>query len=61
MSESATLPGNFLQTFWDLASDEEAERIGAALRLVTHLREQQVCAHVGVWYVVRVGSSSRAG
>ena len=48
MSESATLPGNFLQTFWDLASDEEAERIGAALRLVTHLREQQVCAHVGV-------------
>lgn len=41
MSESASLPGEVLQTFWDLASEEEAERLQAASRLVTYLREQQ--------------------
>lgn len=49
MSVETALSGNFLQTFWDLASEEEAERIRAASCLVTYLTEQQVWAQIGMY------------
>ena len=49
MSAETALSGNFLQAFWDLASEEEAERIRAASHLVTYLSEQQVWPRADVY------------
>ena len=45
MAAAAAEEGDFLQRFWQLSSDDEEERIGAARDLLLTLQKKQVRAH----------------